>query len=144
MPDKPAHRDMLAQIMQAGKETLIPHLAEMLKRDALVEVGSDGERRLFWQPALTDEQEARMWQQAMIQRGITELVPGSPAAIEIGLGISKAKYPGRWDMLEGEGRDHASDQAEWAMKHAREGPPKAEQQPAEAPTTGTETGEVTY
>ena len=64
-----------------------------------------------------------MWTQAMIARGITQLIPGSPEAIDIGLGIAKAKYPDRFDMMGQEGRDHASQQAMWAMKHAKAGPP---------------------
>ena len=136
MPDtKPlAPRDILARTMRDGRDVLIPHIAEMLRREGIAEVPSDEERRRFWQAALTDEQEQQMWTQAMIARGITQLIPGSPEAIDIGLGISKAKYPDRWDMLEGEGRNHASQQATWAMKHARKGPPAPNAAEAPAPT----------
>jgi hypothetical protein len=140
MPDKPlAPRDILARTMQDGRTVLIPHLAEMLRREGIATVESPEERRRFWQAAITDEQEQQMWLQEMTARGITELIPGSPEALDIGLGISKVKYPDRWDMAGQEGRNHESQQAEWAMKHARRGPPEPEaaEQPVAA-ETGTE------
>jgi hypothetical protein len=140
MPDKPlAPRDILARTMQDGRTVLIPHLAEMLRREGIATVESPEERRRFWQAAITDEQEQQMWLQEMTARGITELIPGSPEALDIGLGISKVKYPDRWDMTGQEGRNHESQQAEWAMKHARRGPPEPEaaEQPVAA-ETGTE------
>jgi hypothetical protein len=138
MPDtKPlAPRDILARTMKDGRDVLIPHIAEMLRREGIAEVPSDEERRRFWQAALTDEQEQQMWAQAMIARGITQLIPGSPEAIDIGLGIAKAKYPDRFDMMGQEGRDHASQQALWAMRHAKAGPPtpKADEMQTAQPT----------
>lgn len=128
-------RDILARTMSEGRKVLTPLLAEMLKRRGIAEIDSGEERRRFWQAALTDEQEQQMWQQEMIARGLAEVVPGTPAHTEIGLKVSQAKYPDRWDMLEGEGRTHASEQAMWAHKHARKGPPEP---PAAAATT-TET-----
>lgn len=137
MPDKPlAPRDILARVMDDGKKTLTPHLAEMLRRDGIEEVDGGEQRRRFWQRAISPEQEAILWQQAMVQRGITQLLPGSPAALEIGLGISKSVYPDRWDMAPQEGRDHQSQQAEWAWTLARRGAPQPkadEMQPVEAP-----------
>lgn len=126
MPDPSSSRDILAETMIQGRKVLTPLLSEMLKRKGIQEVDAAEQRRRFWQRALTPEQEAALWQQEMIARGLTELVPGSPEAVQIGLGISKAVYPDRFDMLEGEGRDHASAQAEWAWKMAQEGPPEPE------------------
>jgi hypothetical protein len=140
MPDKPlAPRDILARTMQDGRTVLIPHLAEMLRREGIATVESPEERRRFWQRALTPEQEAQMWLQEAVARGITEFIPGSPEVLDIGLGIAKAVYPDRFDMMGQEGRNHASAQAEWAMRHARRGPPEPEaaEQPVAA-ETGTE------
>lgn len=124
MPNQPAApRDVLARVMVEGKKTLVPLLGEMLRRKGIEEVDGGEMRRRYWQAALTDEQEQQMWTQEMIARGITQLVPGDPQTLDIGLKISKAKYPDRWDMLGQEGRDQSSAQAEWAWKQAQKGPP---------------------
>lgn len=123
MADTASPRDILARVTADGRKVLVPHLAEMLQREGIETVQSKEERRLFWLRAATPEQEAQMWQDEMLQRGITELAPESPEVLDIGLKISKAVYPARWDMLEGEGRTHASEQAQWAWKHAKKGPP---------------------
>ena len=130
MPDADSTRDILAQVMHDGKKTLVPILAEMLKRKKIAEVEPSEERRRFWQRALSPEQEALLWRQEAATRGLTELVPGSPEVADIGLKLSKQVYPDRWDMAGGEGRDTESAQAEWSARHARRGPPtpKAEQQ----------------
>jgi predicted transcriptional regulator len=133
MPEQKTPRDVLAETMDGGRKVIVPLLAEMLKRKGIDEVDTAEQRRRFWQRALTVEQEQQLWQQAMIERGLVQLTPGDPVTIDIGLGISKMVYPDRWDMLPGEGRDHASQQAEWAWKMAKAGPPKPkadEQQPA--------------
>ncbi len=132
MPEPKSHRNILAELMAGGQKTLVPHLAEMLKRTGIEEVDASGERERFWQPALTDEQEQEAWRQEMAARGITQLVPGSPEVIDIGLKISKVKYPARWDMAPGEGREHESEQAELSYKHARKGQPQ-QPQPATEP-----------
>jgi hypothetical protein len=136
MSDASAPRDILAETMTQGKKVLVPMLAEMLKRKGIETVESKEERRRFWQRAATPEQEALMWQQEMANRGLTELVPGAPQTLDIGLGISKRVYPDRWDMAPGEGRDTESAQAEWAARHARKGPPEAEAAPAEPAEQG--------
>lgn len=128
MPEPQSSRDILAEQMIQGRKVLVPHLAQMLKRRGIQEVDATEQRRRFWQRVLTPEQEAQLWQQEMAMRGITELVPGSPEALDIGLGIAKQVYPDRFDMMAGEGRDHESDQADWAWKMASKGPP-----PEEAP-----------
>lgn len=110
-------------VFHEGKQAIVPHLAEMLKRKGIEELPTSEQRRRFHQAAITDEQEQQMWAQEMIARGITQLVPGDPQTIDIGLKISKAKYPDRWDMAAGEGRDTSSAQAEWLWKMARTGPP---------------------
>lgn len=124
MAEAPAQRDVLAQVMADGRKTLVPLLAELLRRDGIETVESKEERRLFWQRALTPEQEQALWMQEMATRGVTELTPETAA--QIGLGISKQVYPARWDMLAADGRDHESDQIRWAYKHAQKGPPEAE------------------
>lgn len=124
MADSMSSRDILARVMRDGRKVLVPHLAEMLQREAIETVESKNERKLFWERAVTPEQEAQMWLGEMAARGITELVPGSPEAADIGLKISKSVYPARWDMMSGEGRQHASEQAMWAWKHAKQGPPE--------------------
>lgn len=135
MANAESPRDILATTMRDGRKVIVPLLAEMLKRRGIEEVDNTEERRRFWQRALTPEQEAALWQQEMTSRGITELVPGSPEALDIGLGISKQVYPDRWDMMAGEGRDQGSAQAVWAAKHARRGPPEQTQEPMlESPT----------
>lgn len=120
----PSPRDILAETMEGGRKVVVPYLAEMLKRTGITEVDSEEERRRFWQRAMTPEQETLLWHEEMVRRGISQLVPGSPEVLEIGLGISKQVYPDRWDMLTGEGRAHQSDQARWAWKLARRGPPE--------------------
>lgn len=124
MPEPKAYRNTLAGLMAGGQKALVPHLAEMLKREGIEELDASDERERFWQSALTDAQEQEMWRQEMAARGITQLVPGSPGVIDIGLKISKSKYPTRWDMAPGEGREHESEQATWAYKQAKKGPPK--------------------
>lgn len=126
MPDAPSPRDLLAETMAGGRKVIVPHLAEMLKTRRVQELGSSEERRRFWQPAITDAEEQQMWRDEMAARGLTALVPGSPAAVDIGLKVSKVKYPDRWDMAPQEGRDTDSAQAEWAARHMRLGPPKVE------------------
>lgn len=127
-------RDILAQTMKDGRQVMVPYLAEMLKRKGISELDSNEQRRRFWQSALTDEQEQAMWRQEMADRGLTQLEPGSMETLDIGLKISKAKYPDRWDMLAGEGRDSLSQQADWAAAMARKGPP-APEAASPAPTT---------
>lgn len=125
MAESASSRDILARVMRDGRKVIVPHIAEMLKREGIETVESKEERRLFWLRAVTPEREARMWLDEMAQRGLTELVPGSPEALEMGLKISKSVYPSRWDMLEGEGRDHQSEQSMWALKAAKQGPPES-------------------
>lgn len=137
MPDPKSQRDLLAELMAGGQKAVVPHLAEMLKRSGIQEIEAPEERDRFWQAALTDEQEQQMWQQEMMARGLTQLIPGAFDTIDIGLKVSKAKYPGRWDMSTGEGRVHESDIAQWAYKQARKGPPVSAQQPS-APTETVE------
>ncbi len=132
MPEAAAPRDVLAEVMDGGKKAIVPHLAEMLRRKGIAEVPTAEQKRRFDQPAITDEQEQQMWQQEMIARGIQQLVPGDPATIDIGLKISKAKFPDRWDMMTGEGRDKTSAQAEWAWKMARSTLPKPKEQTGQA------------
>lgn len=120
MPDAESSRDIMARQMTEGRKVLVPYLAEHFKRKGIKQLDAAEQKRRFAQRALTPEQEAALWAQEMASRGLTELVPGSPQVLEIGLGISKQVYPDRWDMMTGEGRDHASDQAEWAMKMAKE------------------------
>ena len=127
MPGPIAPRDLIAQTMRDGQRVIVPHLAEMLKREGIETVDAAEERRRFWQRAATPEQEQQMWLTEMAALGLTELLPGSPQALDIGLKISKAVYPDRWDMAGGEGREHESEQAEWAWKMAQKGPPKAAQ-----------------
>jgi hypothetical protein len=128
-------RDILAQTMADGRKVLVPYLATMMKRSDIKEVDASEQRRRFWQRALTPEQEQQLWVQELAARGIPQLVPGSPDAVDIGLKISKQTYPDRWDMLPGEGRDNQSDQAMWAWKQAQKGPPASEQD-AETPAVG--------
>lgn len=130
MPDPKSPRDILAETMAGGRKVLVPHLAEMLKHRGITEVSAAEERERFYQAAITDEQEQRMWQDEALKRGITEWVPGSPEALDAGLAISKVKYPARWDMSAAEGRNTVSDIATWAMKHARAGPPSPRQETA--------------
>ncbi|HVQ45107.1 MAG TPA: hypothetical protein VMT30_09210 [Candidatus Saccharimonadia bacterium] len=141
MPDAAAPRDIMAETMVQGRKSLVPHLAEMLKRDAIAEVPPDEERRRFWERAKTPAQEAQMWQQEMQQRGLTELTP--ELALDIGLKISQQVYPDRWDMSTGEGRTTQADIANWAMKHTRAGPPKAMQK-GEQDVTQAARGEQSY
>lgn len=144
MPENPqSSRDILAEVMDQGRKSLVPHIAEMLKRTGIREVDAAETRRRFWQRALTPEQEANLWAQEMLRRGITELVPGSPEAVDIGLGISKAVYPDRWDMSMAEGRTHESEIGEWAWSQAQKGPPtpKAEEQQLLPPTESDVGGE---
>lgn len=129
MPDAESSRDIMARTMTDGRKVLVPYLAEHFKRKGIRELDPAEQKRRFVQAAITDDQERQMWIQEMTSRGLAELVPGSPQALDIGLGIAKVKYPDRFDMLAGEGRDHASDQAEWAMKMAKQCYP-------EAPETG--------
>ena len=125
-------RDILARTMADGRKVLVPYLAEMMKRNKISEVDAAEQRRRFWQRALTPEQEQALWVQEMAARGLTELVPGSPEVLDIGLGISKQVYPDRWDMMGGEGRDSLGAQAKWSWTQARKGPPASEQE-AEMP-----------
>lgn len=134
MPEKPlSPRDIQARVMEDGKKTLVPHLAALLNREGITEVLPAEERRRFWQRAMTPEQEQEVWVQEMAQAGITQLVPGAPETIELGLRVAATVYPDRFDMLAQEGRDTPSAQAAWAMKHARRGPPTPKPRPA--PTT---------
>jgi len=136
MSDTKSQRDIMAETMAAGRKSLIPHIAEMLKRDSIVEVPPDEERRRFWTPVLTDEQEAQLWQQEMQQRGLPPVPPDDPAQAEeylkhmtdIGLKIASQKYPDRFDMMAQEGRDTQAKQAAWAWRHMKAGPPKAMQE----------------
>lgn len=137
MPELTAPRDILAQVMKDGKDVMVPLLAEQLKREAIDEVPSDEQRRLWWQRALTPEQEQQEWMNEMAARGLTELIPGSPEVTEIGLKIAPKVYPSRFDMMTAEGRDSQSAQAVWSWKMAKTKPPepKVEEQPV-MPTEG--------
>lgn len=122
MPDTAGSpRDVLAEVMAEGRKVLVPHLAEMLKRTQIKEIDTSEERQRFWQRAITPEQEQLLWQEGMARLGTLELTPDQ--ALDLGLQISKRVYPDRWDMLGGEGRDAQSDQAMWAWKQAKLGPP---------------------
>ena len=135
MPDAKAPRDIFAETMSDGRKVLVPYLAEMLKRGKISEVDAKDERRRFWLRAMTEEQEAQLWQQAMLQRGLTPETLTPEQATDIGLGIAKQVYQARFDMMEKEGRDTPSAQATWAWKHAQMGPP--EEKPVEGATDGT-------
>lgn len=132
MPEAKSSRDVLAQVMDEGKKRMIPLLAEMMKRDAIAEVPPDEERRQFWAPAITDEQEQQMWQQEMTTRGVSPEMANDPEQaqkyldqmVDIGLKIASQKYPGRFDMMTGEGRNTQAQQALWAWRHAQAGSPK--------------------
>jgi hypothetical protein len=141
MPDAGSQRDILAEVMAQGRKVLVPHLAEMLKREKIETIGGAEERRRFWQRAMTPEQEQMLWQTEMANRGITELTPD--VALEIGLGISQKVYPSRWDMATAEGREHESEIAQWAWQHAKKGDPNAaaDEQPTPAQPAPTNEGE---
>ena len=128
MPDARSPRDMLAEIMAGARQVMVPHLAEMLRTDRVKNVPPNEERARFWQRALTPEQEQQMWVDEAIARGITAWVPGSAEALDAGLKISKAVFPGRWDMAGQEGRSTEAQQAEWAWKHAKQGAPEPKQE----------------
>ena len=124
MPEVKSPRDILGEVMAGAQKTQTPLLAELLKSDRVTEVDSSEERQRFWQSALTDEQEQQMWADAMAARGLTQLVPGSREVLDIGMAVSKAKYPTRFDMMEQEGRTTEAQQAMWAAEHARKGMPE--------------------
>ena len=129
MPDASSPRDILAETMAEGRKSVVPYLAELLKRDKIAEVPPDEERRRFWTRVLTPEQEAQLWAQEMQQRGLMELTPET--ALDIGLKIGSQVYPDRFDMMTGEGRNTQAQQAEWAWRHVKVGPPAAMQQEGE-------------
>lgn len=126
MPGPRAPRDILAEVMAGAQRVQTPLLAELLRSDRVQAVDSPEERRRFWQAVLTDEEEAQMWRDEMVARGLTRVLPGSPEALDIGMRISKAKYPDRWDMAGQEGRTTEAQQAQWAWKHAQKGAPDAQ------------------
>lgn len=128
MAEVESPRDILARVMDGGRKTVVPLLAEMLRRKGIAEIPSAEERRRYWQRALTVEQEQQLWAEEMARRGIQQLTPGAPETIEMGLGIAKQVFPDRFDMMTGEGRDQASAQAEWAYKHAQRGEPQPRQE----------------
>lgn len=134
MADAQSPRDILAEVVSEGRKVLVPHLAEMLKRSNIAEVTPSEERQRFWQRAMTPEQEQQAWQAEMAQRGLAELTPEQ--AVDIGLAVSKRVYPGRWDMMTGEGRDTQAQQATWAWKHAKQGNPEQPMTTTEATTDG--------
>ncbi len=123
-------RDILAEQMASGRKVLVPILAEMLKTSRVKEVDTSEERRLFWEPAITDEEEDRLWADAMIREGINGPVTPEmlPLMTKIGLEISHRKFPDRWDMAGAEGRNTDAQTAEWALKHALKGRPGAQQE----------------
>lgn len=112
--------------MAGAQRVQTPLLAELLKSDRVQAVDASEERRRFWTPAISDEQEQQMWRDEAMARGVTAWVPGSPEAIDVGLRISKAKFPDRWDMAQQEGRNTVAQQATWSWKHAKKGPPDAQ------------------
>jgi hypothetical protein len=122
--------------MEQSRTALTPNLAALLKRDKIKELSSAEERERFWRRALSDEQEQALWQQMMLSKGITQLTPGAPETLAMGLEISKQVYPDRHDMAPGEGRTTEAQQAEWAARHARRGPPKPKVEQAPAPADG--------
>lgn len=126
MPGPKTQRDLLAEVMAGAQRVQTPLLAEQLKSDRVSAVDSSEERRRFWQAAITDEQEQQMWRDEMAARGLTTVLPGSPEAIDIGMAISKSKFPDRWDMAEQEGRNTTAQQATWAWNHAKKGAPYGE------------------
>lgn len=128
MPQANSPRDILAETMSEGRKVVVPYLAEMLKTERISEVPTAEERRLFWARAKTPEQEAQMWTEALAQRGLAPEMLTPEVALDIGLGIAKEVYPGRWDMMGQEGRTTQADQARWAAKHAKLGPPTAMQE----------------
>lgn len=124
MPDQ-SQRDVLGQTMADGKRVLVPLLAEMLKSGKQQQIDASEERRRFWTPAITDEEEAALWEEAMMRAGKTPETMTEQDVVRLGLPISRIKYPDRWDMAGQEGRTTDAQQAEWALKHALKGPPKA-------------------
>lgn len=125
MPEAAASpRDILAETMADGRKSVVPYLAEMLKRDKIAEVPSDEERRRFWQRAVTPEQEQQLWLGEMQARGLTPETMTPEQALDLGLKIGQQVYPDRWDMMSGEGRNTQAQQATWAWKHTKLGPPE--------------------
>jgi hypothetical protein len=107
-------RDILSETFESGRRVLVPQLATLMRRDKITEVEAAEERRRFWQRAITEQEEASLWQQGM-----------TPYE------ISKQVYPDRWDMAGAEGRVHESEIAAWSHKHAQKGTP----QPSAPPMT---------
>lgn len=137
MPEAPSSpRDILAETMADGRKVITPYLAEMLKTSRVAEVPTAEERKRFWQRAMNEQQEAELWVTEMQRRGLPPVPPADPVQADeylkqmtdVGLGISKQVYVDRWDMMPQEGRDTQADQARWAWKHAKVGPPQAMQE----------------
>lgn len=126
MPGPMSRRDLLAEVMAGAQKVQTPLLAEQLRTDRVQAVDTSEERRRFWQAAISEQQEQQMWRDEMAARGLTTVLPGSPEAIDIGMRISKAKYPDRFDMMGQEGRNTVAQQAQWAFRHMQKGPPSTE------------------
>lgn len=124
MPESSAPRDVLAETMADSRKALVPHLAALLKREKIVEVPPDEERRRFWKRAMTPEQEAQLWTTELATRGLLPEALTPEVATDIGLKIGQQVYPDRYDMMPQDGRDTQAKQANWAWKHAKLGPPE--------------------
>lgn len=124
MAESPSQRDVLGEFMASSKKELIPYLAEMMRTRRVQEVGTAEMRRRFWQPAITDDEEQRLWEEEMVRDGLTPDTLTPEHVLRIGLKLSQIKYPDRWDLAGQEGRTTDAQKSMWAYQMAEKGPPE--------------------
>ena len=99
-------RAELAQRLLETREQVGEAVTEGITRDPTMrQLPPEQERELFWQRAVTPEQEAQLWAQGVDPWAISAMV-----------------YPERWKLAK-LGRPTLTQQARWFKEHQQKGPP---------------------
>lgn len=99
-------RSELAQRLLETREQVGEAVEDGLDRDPTMRhLPPERERELFWQRAMTPEQEAQLWAQGVDPWAISAMV-----------------YPERWKLSK-MGRTTLTQQARWFKEHQKKGPP---------------------
>jgi hypothetical protein len=107
MPRQPeSSREVLGSLIASNRPVIGEYLASVIGRGPRSEK-AESDRRLFWTPALTLEEQAQL-----------EATGTDPFE------VSRQVYPWRWDALDKDGRTTIKDQAVWVARMTRLGPPE--------------------
>lgn len=131
MPDQIPMRQRAAQQLYENRKALSQKMAAgRVPVDGTVPVSSAEERKMYWQRAITAEEELMTWQ-GIIQEGLAEGLDEQGAIARAVPRVAIAVYPARSALLNQGDRARGvpgwvERQIAYANKHEKMGPPDAE------------------